>query len=277
MLDRFTARAWSHLREAERQRLDALALPYAGHGYDVFGLHRDGIVVGLELTRFLYERWFRVESRGAENVPGRGAAIVVANHTGTLPFDALMLWTDVLRRTDPPRLGRPVMDHFVGKLPLVGLLFERAGAVGGSRGNTRALLEAGELLMIFPEGVAGIGKPWRKRYEIVGWTVGHAELAIRHRAPVVPVGIVGPAEQLPQIARLPIRPFGAPYVPVPATPLPLPVRYHVRYGAPIDLHARWSPEEADDPRVAAEAAALVRKAVEDLIAGALRERAGVFR
>ena len=89
------------------------------------------------------------------------------------------------------------MNHFVPALPFIGTIFARGGMVGGSRGNVRALLEAGELLMIFPEGTPGIIKPFHKRYQLQKFRVGHAELAIRHQVPVIPVGIVGAEEQLP--------------------------------------------------------------------------------
>ena len=276
MVLRLTALARRRLRAAERDRIDALRFSDAGHGYDPFGLHPDGVAFGLVATRLLYERWFRVDSRGAENIPRAGGAILAANHSGTLPFDAAMLWADVVRHTDPPRVPRPVMDHFVGELPIVGTIFSRAGGVGGSRGNTRALLEAGELLLVFPEGTEGIGKPFRDRYRLQGWRVGHAELAIRYGVPVIPVGLVGAEEQLPQVARLPISLFGAPYLPVAATPFPLPVHYHVRYGEPIALHERYEPDRADDPAVASAAAEEVRAAVEALIARGLSERPGVF-
>lgn len=271
-----SALARRRLRAAERARLADLRVADAGHGFDAFGLHADGVAMGLVATRFLYERWFRVRSQGIEHVPHDGPAVLAANHSGTLPFDAAMIWADVARRTDPPRVVRPVMDHFVGELPVVGTLFSRVGGVGGSRGNTRALLEAGELLLVFPEGTIGIGKPFRERYHLQAWRVGHAELAIRHAAPIVPVAVVGAEEQLPQLGRLPIRLFGAPYLPVPATPLPLPVRYHILYGPPVPVHERWSPAEADDPAVTAEAAQLVERAVQELLDEGLRSRKGVF-
>ena len=108
--------------------------------------------------------------------------------------------------------------------------------------------------------------------------MGHAELALRHCAPVVPVAIIGAEEQWPQLARIErFHPFGAPYLPIPATPLPLPVRFHIWYGEPIHLDARWSPEEADDPNVAEEAASLVKDAVQRLIDRGLNERKGMFR
>lgn len=274
MLARMMGRA---LDGRDRERIDEIAIADAGGGFDAFGLHRDWVGGGLAVAGLLYEHWFRVSSHGAWNVPKSGPAILAANHSGTLPFDALMLWVDVLRRTDPPRIARPVMDDFVPRLPLVGTLFARGGAVGGSRANLHALLDAGELLMVFPEGTPGIGKPFSARYELQRWRVGHAELAIRHRAPVVPVAIVGAEEQMPQIARIPLRLFGAPYLPVPATPLPLPVHYHIHYGRPLRLHEGRRPEDADDPGVVLEAAEEVAAVVQAMLQRGRAERPGIFR
>lgn len=264
------------LPSQERARLRALVYHDAGHGFDVFGLHPDGVALAAALLGPLYRHWFRVRSRGAEQIPARGPAILVANHGGMLPLDAAMLWLDVLTRTSPPRPVRTVADYFVASLPFVGTFFARGGVVGGSRGNAHHLLDAGELLAIFPEGTVGIGKPSGQAYRLQAWRVGHAELSIRHRAPVIPVAIVGPDEQWPELARLDVHPFGAPYVPIPASPLPLPVRYHIRYGAPLALHAGLAPDAADDPDVVAAAALRTRAAVQSLIDDTLRERKGLF-
>jgi len=155
-------------------------------------------------------------------------------------------------------------------------LFARCGGVAGSRLNVQHLLDDGELLVIFPEGTVGIGKAFRDRYRIQEWRVGHAELAIRHRCPIVPVGIVGAEEQMPQIGRLPVRAFGAPYVPIFVPPFPLPVRYHVYYGDPIPLQDRYAAEDADDPDAVEQAADITRAAVQALLDRGVRERKGVF-
>jgi 1-acyl-sn-glycerol-3-phosphate acyltransferase len=245
----------------------------AGHGYDRFGLNPEVAALGDALADPLYRRYFRVRSSGSEHVPRSGPAILAANHSGTLPMDGAMLWMDVLRHTD--RVPRPVADYFVSGLPLLGTLFARCGVVSGSRGNARALLEQGELLMIFPEGVPGIGKPFRLRYQLQEWRVGHVEMAIRHRAPVVPVGIVGAEEQMPQIARIPLG--GAiPYLPVPATLLPLPVRYHILYGPPVRTDLDYTPDQADDPDIVRAAAQRVKDEVATLLARGLSRRKGVF-
>jgi 1-acyl-sn-glycerol-3-phosphate acyltransferase len=101
----------------------------------------------------LYDRYFRVRSSGHQHLPREGAAILLGNHGGELPLDGMMLWTDVLRHTDPPRVPRIIADNFVAALPFVGTIFSRGGVVTGSRGNVHRLLERGEIAAIFPDGL----------------------------------------------------------------------------------------------------------------------------
>jgi 1-acyl-sn-glycerol-3-phosphate acyltransferase len=253
-----------------------LAIRDAGHGYDTFGARAEWVRAGALIAAPLYRTWFRVRSTGHDHLPASSGAIVVANHGGTLPFDAAMLWMDVLVHENG-RLLRPIGDHFISGLPFVGSALARMGVVAGSRANVSYLLRQNELVLIFPEGVSGIGKPFRDRYRIQTWSVGHAELAIRHRVPIVPVAVIGAEEQMPEIARLPVRVLGLPYVPLALTPFPLPVHYHVLYGEPLRPADRYDPKEADDPDVLERVASESRRAVESLIARGLDARAGVFR
>ena len=266
----------SILTPSELEWVEGIVYRNAGHGFDAFGMHPTYVALGLATMMPMYRNYFRVRSYGSENIPREGQAIVAANHSGAVPTDGAMLWTDVLVQSR--RVLRPIADHFVTTLPFIGSLFSRGGMVGGARGNVRALLGSGEMLMIFPEGVPGIGKPFKDRYQLQKWRVGHAELAIRHSAPVVPVGIVGPEEQMPQIARVKSvgRAIGLPYLPITLTPLPLPVRYHIHYGKPIPVHQDYAPEEADDPARVLEAAERVRDAVADLLRKGLEMRQGIF-
>jgi 1-acyl-sn-glycerol-3-phosphate acyltransferase len=243
----------------------------AGHGWDVFGLHPPSLARAIAAAGPIYRRWFRVTAHGIDHVPRTGAAIVVANHAGALPIDAAMLCMDLFVRTG--RIPRVVADRFVPLLPVIGTLFSRWGVVVGTRANVRALLARGELVVIFPEGSAGIGKPYRDRYRLQTWRVGHAELALRHRAPVVPVAIIGAEEAWPVVRRLrALHPFGAPFLPIPAVPLPLPLRFELFYGAPIALHGSALELDADDPDDVARAAAIVRCALEDHILAGRRDR-----
>ncbi|MBL0215271.1 MAG: acyltransferase family protein [Myxococcales bacterium] len=246
-----------------------------GYGFDAFGLHPPSLEWAISFGAPLYERYFRVDSRGAERIPADGPAILVANHGGALPIDAAMLCLDVLRRT--PRIPRAIADHFVPRLPLVSTLFARIGMVSGTSVNVRRLLERGELITVFPEGVSGPAKPFGLRYELQHWSVGFAEHAIRHRAPIIPVAIVGAEESWPVIARIrALRMFGAPYLPIPASPLPLPARFLIRYGEPIHADRGHEAVDAEEPELVARTAELARAAVARLLAETLDERRGVF-
>ena len=235
-------------------------IPDDGLGYDLFGLHRASVERALRWGKVAFERYFRVESHGSEHIPHTGPAVLVANHAGTLPVDGAILWLDVVRHTG--RVLRPIADRFVSHLPFVGTQFARVGVVSGTRDNVCRLLERGALIAIFPEGVSGTAKPFRERYHLQQWNGGHAELAMRYRAPIIPVAIIGAEESWPLAARVPLHPFGAPYWPVPMSPVPLPVKYHIEYGEPIVLEG----ETRDG------GAARVRHAVEALVAETLARR-----
>jgi len=247
-----------------------------GYGFDTFGLHPPTVERVLAAGAPIYDRYFRVDSRGAEYVPAHGPAIIVANHGGVLPVDAAMLCYDILRHT--PRTPRTISDHFVPRLPLVSTLFARLGVVSGAHVNVRRLLERDELLVIFPEGVRGPAKPFGLRYELQRWSVGFAAHAIEHRAPIIPVAIVGAEESWPVAARIRgVQMFGAPYLPIPASPVPLPSRYLIRYGEPLHVDRGHLHIDAHDPELVRRCAEQARLAVEQLLAETLAERRGVFR
>lgn len=245
-----------------------------GYGFDAFGLHPPSVATAVRLARPLLDSYFRVESNGPEAIPREGAAILVSNHGGVLPVDGAILALDVVRSSG--RIVRPITDHFVPRLPIASTWMARLGVVSGTRANVKHLLRRGELIAIWPEGVSGPAKEFGERYRIQRWSVGFAELAIRYRAPVIPVAIVGAEESWPMLAKLAVHAFGIPYLPVPATPLPLPVKYRLHYGAPLALHTGRQPADADDPVVVGEAAARVRGELEALLTRALAARTGVF-
>ena len=167
-----------------------------------------------------------------------------------------MLWADVLRKHRPATFSRAVADYFVSSLPVDQhpvCPLRRGGRK--PRQCPRSCSRPVSCCMIFPEGTPGIGKPFRDRYQLQEWRVGHCELAIRYRAPVVPVAIVGAEEQMPQLARIPLpRALGVPLPPRARHAVPLPVRYHIHYGEPLRFHEDYSPDDADDPETVKEAA-----------------------
>lgn len=262
------------LSDAERRRLAALRAALAGRE-DPFGLDVSAIARALPVMMALYRWWFRVQSEGHEHLPRRGGAILVANHGGLLPFDGAMAVLDALLHTDPPRVLRPLVARFVRELPLVRDFYAGTGPVIGTRDNFRKLLERRELVLVFPEGVAGIHKTMPDRYRLQHFHPGFVEEAVRMRVPVIPVAIIGPEDQAPilydvkAIARwlkLPAFPI-TPTFPWlgPLGLLPYPVRYRIVYGEPLALHHQVPREAADDRARMDEMAARVRLTVQHLV------------
>jgi 1-acyl-sn-glycerol-3-phosphate acyltransferase len=216
-----------------------------------------------------------VRSEGHEHIPTEGPAVLAGNHGGLLPFDGAMGIVDVALHTDPPRLARTIVDRWAGSLPWVNVFFARVGQVVGTRENFANLLDDGQLVMVFPEGIDGIRKTVTQRYRLQHFRVGFVEHALRHRAPIVPVAFIGSDDQAPILYD--IRPLakwlGLPVAPItPTFPLlgplgliPYPVRYRIVYGEPLRYHERFGPEGADDPRLVRYLANQVRRTVQLLI------------
>jgi 1-acyl-sn-glycerol-3-phosphate acyltransferase len=233
------------LPEREWARVESYLLDDCGHGTDVFGTTPAAFGAAWALAYWLHRSYFRVVSAGHDHIPRRGAAVIAGNHSGVLPFDAMMLAADVFRYTEPPRLVRYMVDYFVYRVPWLGTFFRGLGQIPGTRRNFDGLVEQGHLVGVFPEGAAALGKPARERYRLYPFSHGHVELAARHRIPVIPFGLVGAEEQ--QTMLLDIRPLARilrlPYVPVtttfpwlgPVGLLPRPVRYYLHFGTPLDI------------------------------------------
>jgi 1-acyl-sn-glycerol-3-phosphate acyltransferase len=264
------------LGEEDRRRLAAIAHLVDGDTpFDRYGLSPEVIRQAFPLFHALYRWYFRVASTGHEHLPAEGPALLVANHGGILPFDGAMAIVDVLLHSDPPRLARTIVDRWAGTLPWVNVFYARVGQVVGTRENFSDLLDDGQLVLVFPEGMEGVSKPITQRYRVQGFHLGFVEQALRARAPIVPVAILGSDDQAPILAD--VKPLakllGLPFLPLtPTFPwlgplglLPYPVRYRIVYGEPLCYHERFGPEGAEDARLVRYLANQVRRAVQVLI------------
>jgi 1-acyl-sn-glycerol-3-phosphate acyltransferase len=275
------------LGREQSERLASIQIHDEGFGYDVFGFERESVTLAYLLGMPLYRHWFRVESRGIENVPTEGRAILAPNHSGVLPLDGWMIAMDVATKLDRPRILRSMVDYFAFGLPYAGLALTRIGQIAGTRRNFAELMRRGELLCVFPEGVRGTGKLFRDRYQLCRFNVGHVELSLEHQAPIIPTAVIGAEEQAPMLLNLaPVaRLLRVPYFPItPTFPwlglagmLPLPVKYHIQYGSPLRFWEDVSPDEAKDPEVLSRLAETVQSQVAELIRTGLARRRGVFR
>jgi 1-acyl-sn-glycerol-3-phosphate acyltransferase len=259
-----------------RTRLEKLTPPRNEYGVDPYGLDMDFAVAAMAPFLWLYKRYFRVELHGADEVPAEGRALLVSNHSGQLPFDAAMIAVGLLVEKDPPRVVRAMVERWVPTLPFVSTFMARCGQIVGTPENCRRLLAADEALLVFPEGVRGLNKPFRERYRLQKFGPGFMRLALESGAPVVPCAVVGAEEQAPALVDVkPLaRLLGFPAFPLTPTilPLPLPARYRVRFGPPMRFSGSPDEEDAELERKVDE----VQGAVRALLERGLAERRSIY-
>lgn len=258
-------------------------------GRDPFGYDRAAHDLVLPLLRFFYERYWRVRVDGTEHVPAEGAALIVSNHSGAIPIDAAMLTAAMEFAVRPPRLLRFLFDRFVSDMPLVGDFYRRVGAVPATYENGLVLLRRGDLVGIFPEGVAGVAKGFARRYQLQSFRTGFVRLSLEARVPIIPVAVVGAEEAYPLIGKLrqlgPLKSLlNVPYLPVtplfpllgPLGAIPLPSRWEIRFGEPIRFYEDLSRLKIS-PRTSRLLAQDVRRRIQNMVHELLSERDGLFR
>lgn len=259
-------------------RTQALVVHGNEFGFDPFGLSRDSVKTAATIARFLYRHYFRAESFGIEHLPAHGRVILVANHSGQLPFDGLVIGSACFLEPPQPRLVRAMVEFFVPTVPFASYLFSRWGQITGTPENCRRLLSAEEAVLVFPEGARGISKPFSRRYQLADFGKGFMRLALETGAPIVPVAVIGAEEQAPAInleriaklMKLPALPI-VPYPPFIA-PVPLPVKYRLYFGEPM----RFTGDPDDDDEQLDDKVKQVKNRIQSMIHMGLRAREHVF-
>ncbi|WP_415004049.1 lysophospholipid acyltransferase family protein [Aeromicrobium sp.] len=232
----------------------------------------------------LAEKWFRLEVRGVENIPATGGALLVANHSGTVPIDGLITGYAVKKYAG--RNLRPLGADLVFSLPFVGQVARKVGATLACTEDAERLLSSGELAGVWPEGFKGIGKPYAERYKLQRFgRGGFVSSAMRAQVPIVPVSIVGAEEIYPLIGNVPslARLLGVPYLPItPFFPLlgplgliPLPSKWIIEFGEPIRTDA-YEPESAEDPMLLFNVTDQVRETIQQTLYSLLVDRGSAF-
>ncbi len=269
------ARAWS-----------ALYFSWHSEEVDEFGYDPRFTRAVLPFLEFLYTMWWRVETSGVENVPAEGPGLVVANHSGVLPWDGLMINLAVRHEHPARRQCRMLALDMFALLPVFAPMLAQTGAVRANQENGERLLRKGELVGVFPEGVKGVGKPFRDRYRLARFgRGGFVRLALRTGAPIVPCAVVGAEEIHPKLASLDWlgRPLGLPYLPITPTfpvlgPLgfvPLPSRWSLDFADPIPMDA-YGPSAAEDPILVNRLSEQVRSTVQGMVDSRLARRRSVW-
>src|SRR5512133_3833565 len=230
-----------------RARLEKLTPPSNEFGVDPYGFDLDYATAAVAPMLWLYKKYFRVQLHGVDRVPADGRVVLVANHSGQLPFDAAMIEVALLLEKDPPRIVRALVERWVPTLPFVSTYMARCGQVVGTPENCRRLLAADEAILVFPEGVRGLNKPFKERYQLQSFGSGFMRLALEANAPIIPIGVVGAEEQAPALVNLKsvARLLAMPSLPITPTifPFPFPTRYRLHFGTP--LRFTGSPDDED--------------------------------
>jgi 1-acyl-sn-glycerol-3-phosphate acyltransferase len=255
---------------------------------DAYGMDREAIEIVRPFLRFMYRTWWRVSAEGLEHVPAEGRALLVSNHSGVLPWDGAMIAMAVAE--DHPaqneRIIRSLHLHWFSTLPFVAPALAAMGQVPGLPENAVRLLESDELVCVFPEGLKGVGKLYKDRYRLARFgRGGFVQAALRARAPIVPVAVVGAEEIYPMLAdAAPIaRLIGFPYFPLtpffpwlgPLGVIPLPTRWSITFCEPIATDM-YGPEAADDPLTVLGLTEMVRERIQATLDTKLAERTSLF-
>jgi 1-acyl-sn-glycerol-3-phosphate acyltransferase len=243
--------------------------------------------VFMAAVRPLYEKWFRVEARGLDNVPSTGGALIVANHSGTVPLDAIGVALPLLDQHPARRHLRMLGADLVFRMPVVAPLARKAGHTLACNADAERLLSSGELVGVWPEGFKGIGKPFSERYKLQRFgRGGFVSAALRTGVPIIPVSIVGAEEIYPMIGNMKTlaRLLGVPYIPVtPTFPLlgplgavPLPSKWLIEFGEPIHTDHMGGAAAADDPMLVFNVTDQVREVIQQTLYRLLMQRRSVW-
>jgi 1-acyl-sn-glycerol-3-phosphate acyltransferase len=238
----------------------------------------------LAAIRPIAEKWFRVETRGIDNIPTEGGALVVSNHSGTVPVDGLV--TGLVIHDETGRFLRPLGADLVFRMPIIGELARKSGVTLACNDDAERMLRSGELVGVWPEGFKGIGKPYSERYKLQRFgRGGFVSAALRTGVPIVPCSVVGAEEIYPLVGNMPslARLLGVPYIPItpffpllgPLGMIPLPSKWLIEFGEPIRTDS-YEDGAADDPMLVFNVTDQVRETIQQTLYSLLMQRRSVF-
>ena len=269
------------LRREIDERMARIPTRLNAYGYDAWGFHAETAKHALAMSTLLYRYWFRVESHGIRHIP-QGRCLLIANHAGQVALDAAMIGAACFFEAEPPRIIRGMGEYWLPTVPFVNEIMARTGSVVGVRKNCVDMLEQGELVIAFPEGVRGMNKLVWERYQLQEFGHGFMRLALETDTPIVPIAVIGSEEQAPGIGTMmPVaRLLGMPAFPVTLTwpwlgalgMIPFPVKYRIYFGEPL----RFTGNPSDEDEVIAEKVDQVKARIASMLADGLAARRSIF-
>jgi nucleoside-diphosphate-sugar epimerase/1-acyl-sn-glycerol-3-phosphate acyltransferase len=266
--------------DAVRPRCQPGSDPAGAHTYDPFGLDREYIERSWRgVMGFLHRRYWRVESSGLEHIPRQGGAVLVGMHRGFMPFDGVMTLHSVVQGTG--RVPRFLIHPGVGmRFPFLFNLMSKLGGVIACQENANRILESGQLLGVYPEGIRGAFTMYTRAHRIgPSWRNDCVAFALRHGVPIVPFVTIGSAEIFPIVGRIDWRWWKRftewPFIPV-TTPFPLPSKWHTAFLEPLHVEHEYGRETADDPRAIRAISTRVKRQMEEAVTDLRRRRRSLF-
>jgi 1-acyl-sn-glycerol-3-phosphate acyltransferase len=279
--------AWYMLNYTVQYNVDLVKRRFTGeYDTDEWGMDWEFLDAVRPFFTFLYKFYWRVEASGLENIPIEGRALLVANHSGQIPWDGTMVGTAVLNDHPAQRLVRSMYSDWFPRLPFLSSWLVRTGQTLATMENGVRLLEQDELVAVFPEGYKGIGKLYKDRYRLARFgRGGFVKMALATQAPIVPVSVVGAEETYIALAKsnMAARITGLPYVPItPTFPwlgflglVPFPTKWYMDFGQPIPMEP-YGTDAADNLVLVSQVADQVRHTVQDMVDECLARRRSVF-
>src|SRR3990172_8555519 len=155
------------------------------------------------VSDFIDKYYFRSKFIGFENIPKRNnpdrPLIYASNHSGmAFPWDAMIFGAGLLklnnyntfnsvRGLSAPMLSKsPVMNPY-----LIQNLWKRAGAIDATSLNFETMMQYKESnVLIYPEGVPGIGKGFNRRYHLQRFATSFIRMSLKYKTDIIPVSTV---------------------------------------------------------------------------------------
>jgi 1-acyl-sn-glycerol-3-phosphate acyltransferase len=247
-------------------------------GEDAWGLNLKKAKTILKKSYPLYTKYFdvRVFHREPSAISDGRPLVIVSNHSGQIAIDAMLVSMAFVLDVHPPRILRQMVERFFTKIPFVNIWASEGGAVLGDRKNCQKLLERGESVMAFPEGVPGVAKSTKDYYQLQYFTQGFIRMALKSKVDILPVAVVGAEQIFPWVyqAKDIAKFFGIPALPLSPLYFPLPSPVDIYIGNPITLPSDLSSDAGDDE--IDEHVVMIKNIIKEMIDEGLEQRRKVF-